>query len=443
MKSLKSNTTRSRQKGSFRTAKGITLISLVITIIILLILAAVAIGTLTGDNGLIKRAQDAKNNTLDAQNLENATFGDLENLIDSSTGTTNGGNGGASGGGNGGGSGNQGQAITGVNTAETNPAGAIPTGATIIEGDATKGIVMKDSKDNEWVWVEVPKTIYTNSTYLTGATTPTSNTDYTNIEKIMQNYASDYRNSSYKDEWYSEAQHGFASAEEYNTAKNNMLKSVYDNGGFWIGRYEAGNANATVNNETIASAREDAYIAANPAVIKADQIPYNFITNKQAQTLSKSLATGGKTSSLMFGIQWDLTFKFLEEKTDLTLADIKTDSKSWGNYYGSTINLSKGKYNTSPDSSSSTWKAVTAGAKNGEMLLTTGASEDTNKMNIYDFAGNEWEWTLEQYTSRSSIPCTIRGGCYYNSGSSHPASYHEVRSTSNSYYIIGFRPALY
>lgn len=43
-----------------RSTKGITLISLVITIIILLILAGVTIATLTGDNGLIKRAQDAK-----------------------------------------------------------------------------------------------------------------------------------------------------------------------------------------------------------------------------------------------------------------------------------------------------------------------------------------------------------------------------------------------
>ena len=444
MKSLKSNTTRSRQKGSFKTAKGITLISLVITIIILLILAAVAIGTLTGENGLIKRAQKAKNNTLDAQNLENATFGDLENLIDSSTGTTNGGNGGASGGGNGGNSGgNQGQAITGVTTTVTNPAAAIPTGGTIIQGDATKGIVMKDSNENEWVWVEVPKTIYTNSTYLTGATTPTSNEDYTNIEKIMQNYASDYRKSGYSDTWYSEAQHGFANEEAYNTAKNNMLKSVYDNGGFWIGRYEAGNANATKNNTTIASDRDDAYIAENPAVIKADQIPYNNITNKQAQTLSKSLATGGKTSSLMFGIQWDLTCKFLEEKTSLTRRDINTDSTSWGNCSDSTINLAKGKYNTSPDSSSSTWTAVTSGAKNGTMLLTTGASEDTNKMNIYDFAGNEFEWTLEQNTSDSSYPCACRGGVYCNTGSDIPASYHYGYGTSYSYDFFGFRPALY
>ena len=39
---------------------GITLIALVITIIVLLILAAVSIATLTGENGILTRASDAK-----------------------------------------------------------------------------------------------------------------------------------------------------------------------------------------------------------------------------------------------------------------------------------------------------------------------------------------------------------------------------------------------
>ena len=62
--------------------KGITLISLVITIIILLILAAVSIGTLAGENGLIARAQKAKNNTADAAKAENNTLNTLMNIID-------------------------------------------------------------------------------------------------------------------------------------------------------------------------------------------------------------------------------------------------------------------------------------------------------------------------------------------------------------------------
>ena len=87
MKKRTKNNETTRQKNSYKTAKGITLISLVITIIILLILAVVSIGTLTGENGLIARAQKAKNNTLDAQNLENTTLANLENLIGSSTGS--------------------------------------------------------------------------------------------------------------------------------------------------------------------------------------------------------------------------------------------------------------------------------------------------------------------------------------------------------------------
>ena len=47
--------------------KGITLIALVITIIILLILASVTIATLTGDNGIITKAMEAKQKTEEAE----------------------------------------------------------------------------------------------------------------------------------------------------------------------------------------------------------------------------------------------------------------------------------------------------------------------------------------------------------------------------------------
>ena len=50
--------------------KGITLIALVITIIVLLILAGVAIVTLTGDNGILNKAQSAKTNTDESQEKE-------------------------------------------------------------------------------------------------------------------------------------------------------------------------------------------------------------------------------------------------------------------------------------------------------------------------------------------------------------------------------------
>ena len=58
--------------------KGITLIALVVTIIILLILAGVAIGTLTGENGLFSRTKQAKEKTIDSQNRENKILDNYE-----------------------------------------------------------------------------------------------------------------------------------------------------------------------------------------------------------------------------------------------------------------------------------------------------------------------------------------------------------------------------
>ena len=55
---------------SKKSSKGITLIALVITIIVLLILAGVSIATLTGENGILTRAQDAKTNTEIAEEKE-------------------------------------------------------------------------------------------------------------------------------------------------------------------------------------------------------------------------------------------------------------------------------------------------------------------------------------------------------------------------------------
>ena len=77
-----------------------------------------------------------------------------------------------------------------------------------------------------------------------------------------------------------------------------------------------------------------------------------------------------------------------------------------------------------------------------EQLLTTGSSEETNKMNIYDFAGNGREWTLE-YTSISSLPCASRGGGCKNLGSSGPACDHYDVRISSSLFNICFRSALY
>ncbi len=61
--------------------KGVTLIALVITIIILLILAGVSILAFTGENGIFNRAKQARNNTIEAQEKENLALDSYENKI--------------------------------------------------------------------------------------------------------------------------------------------------------------------------------------------------------------------------------------------------------------------------------------------------------------------------------------------------------------------------
>ncbi len=62
--------------------KGITLVALVITIIVLLILAGITISLTIGEDGIIRRAQDAGQNYRDAATTENTQIKEFENLTD-------------------------------------------------------------------------------------------------------------------------------------------------------------------------------------------------------------------------------------------------------------------------------------------------------------------------------------------------------------------------
>ncbi len=69
-----------------RKEKGITLIALVITIIVLLILAGVAIAMLSGENGILRKAAEAKTKTDEAQTNETKDLQALEYLLKKNTG---------------------------------------------------------------------------------------------------------------------------------------------------------------------------------------------------------------------------------------------------------------------------------------------------------------------------------------------------------------------
>ena len=285
----------------------------------------------------------------------------------------------------------------------------------------------------------MPTTIYDNTTYNNnGAKKPSNSEDYTNIEACLKFYTKDYSDSNYSDT-------NSKFTEQYQA----MLKSVYKNGGFWIGRYEAGLEEGKNPRTSYV-----AISASDKAVIKPNMYPYNYVTRDEAQTLAQKMDYGDCKGSLIFGIQWDLVLKYIETKNPAQKSNLLTNSTSIGNYYNSKFTLNRGKfaqynalskwYNFNSDEKSNlvekSQKKEQSSYENG-ILLTTGATEATNLQNIYDIAGNVWEWTLEFYTT--SRPCVVRGGSYTSNGSGNPAKYRSVNDTNYYNADVGFRVGLW
>ena len=428
--------------------KGITLVALVVTIVVLLILAGVSINLVLGNNGIIAKAKDAE--TKSAEASENDLKG-MNGLVSEMEGALAG-DGGA------GGSGTD-TKVPAEATAETAP--YFPDNTfTKKEGTIDTGLVIQDESGNEYVWVVVPRTTAVYKTTGLGKTTFTD-ADYTSIENDLKEYTKTYRDGTeHSDTWYADNKtEGWLSEAEYKKLKNSMLKSVYENGGFYVGRYEAGIAeNRTGNTDKNSDGKYTIEGMPTP-VTKADAYPYTYVTRTQAQNLASKVNAGTKTSSLMFGVQWDLVLAFMHNKGNIADSTLISNSTTIGNYSDSTFQLSQtGKYATMSDGRlSSTWNPSTTSTTNfvdssrnkiaqssyGDgVLVTTGTSEKNKVMNIYDVAGNVWEWTLEK-TSDTDYPCAARGGQFNFTGSLYPAAFRNDHRTDHSDNDFGFRVALF
>ena len=326
--------------------------------------------------------------------------------------------------------------VTSQKPTKTTEGTYLPKGFEQVEGTTLEnGLTIQDSKGNQYVWVEVPMT---DEVYLTAGLNikDFSNDEYTKIETDLHTYTNDYRDgTSFKDEYYSDETTGLTSTEYY-TLKKKMLKSIYQNGGFYIGKYETGIESVP---KTSGSASTE---PTETPVIKQNAYPYNWVTCSQAQTLASKMESGNYTSSLMFGVQWDLVLKYLETK-GTSQADLKTNSITWGNYSNNLWNITNTDSKYAPNGSG--WISGAYGKKtsNSNILLSTGASETFSKQGIYDFGGNVWEGTLEYATSYSGYPCAIRGGYYNDSGDYYSATYRYSISTILYNDNVGFRVSLF
>ena len=376
--------------------KGITLIALVITIIILLILAGISISALT-NQGLFKNAKIAQNATEKAEIEQGQKLNEYEDEINKYLNNSNEdkkevklvAN-------------NINKVLSTTDNTELKDAKenkiVVPAGFKIVNGATTvdKGIVIEDvtetaTKGSQFVWIPV------------GTITKADGTSTTITLGRYDFNSTTGKESTYSGSFVEEDSNDSSTLKKYgNTiAKSitNFKNSVVQNGGYYIGRYEARTATAR-------SAKDNALTQITE---KGTENVYNYVTQLQAAELSQNMYTIDKfTSDLMNSYAWDTAIVFIQK--------CGTNNK-----YSRQNSL-----NTA--------------------LLQTGTNSltDTSKIdvqcNIYDMASNIEEWTTET-SSFSSNPCVDRGGYYNRSGIYTSSRYPSL--TSDSYDGIGFRPLLY
>ncbi len=180
-------------------------------------------------------------------------------------------------------------------------------------------------------------------------------------------------------------------------------------GGFYIGRYEAGipEGDTSTSNKT-------GIPVSKPRVTVWTDINY---TNSKASA-EGMISTDYVQTGLITGKAWDTTCHWIEGNlSSINASASLTDSRYYGNHGNS----------------------LAPANENSGTKRTAGFNENWKVKNIYDLAGNVWEWTSEAYSSRF----IYRGGRYGNDGSDYPVSYRNHINASYKNYDIGFRPRLY
>ena len=372
------------KKLKIKQEKGITLIALVVTIVVLLILAGVSISLVLNNNGVISKAKDAKNQYAEAQANEEKHFNEVSDWIDTKVGDTTGGG------------------------SDYDPASdgvPIPAGFVYVGGTKASGLVISDATADK----EKYKGQTTVGTDLVG-----NQFVWIPVDNI----------ADYKRTWYTES--GSLSNYSENLPEDEKT-SVETNKGYYIGRYEAGDQEST-NSKAL---RTRSSSTSNKITVKAGQAPYNYVTITQAKSLAEGFKTqqnysSSVTTKLVSSYAWDTAIAFIQK----TNSDYGRSSEE-GNYMDSpTFN-----YTGIAD----TEKNKRTKANRSGTLIPTGQTTAVN--NIYDMGGNVFEWTTES-CSLTGYPYTFRGGDYNDGFATYPAGYR----TNNSAYAgayNGFRLTLF
>ena len=192
-----------------------------------------------------------------------------------------------------------------------------------------------------------------------------------------------------------------------------MAKSVDTYGGFYVGRYEASYGSGSSLSDFVPASKRVTQSQSGRIWVRFS--PQD--ATKACENLYKD--NPSVQGFFLWGANWDTMLQWLVDTGCKTYSEVASNSTAWGNYSDDSF---------SPNA-------------NGNY---TGAWEQAKANNIYDLAGNNWEWTQERcgssYVMRSGGYNLMGGAC---SGSRYPAAIRDPLPGNSNHPNVCFRVGLH